>query len=439
MNEDIVIPRRVLSSLMNSISSGVISRVGAPYLAIGRNREIAALSSDLENTAEGGSFIRFLVGKYGSGKSFLIELTRHLALERNFITADCDLSPNRRLYGTGGRGLATARELVKNLATKASPEGNALPAIISGRISAISALLAREGIAPGTAEFERRLEKGIFTDTDGIESMVGGFDFITVVNEYCKARLHDDGEKAAAAMKWLRCEYDTKSEAKKYLPVTGIINDENWFDYIKLLARFSVSVGYSGFIVFLDECVNLYKIPNKISREANYEKLLSIFNDSVNGRSPYLGVICAGTPQFLEDERRGLYSYEALHSRLGDSRFENDALRSFSGPVLRLRKMGDDELYALILRVGALFEKYNNIPLPLSEEDNRKFLAVCLERVGANSLITPREIIRDYLSVLNILKENPEMTFDKLLSENAITLKTDVEDDPDTDIGNFEF
>lgn len=427
------VPRRILASLLSSVSAGVVPRAGAPYIAIGRKDEISAFLSDLEEINEGGGAMRFLIGRYGSGKSFLIQLVRGYALERDFLTADCDLSPERRLCGSGHGGISTYRELMKNLASKSSPDGGALSKIILRWTGKLRNELIESGISPDSAELTRQLGRKVHAELDDLEFMVGGFDFARVVFEFYTASISDSEEanaKMSACLRWLRGEFATKTEAKNALgfPVSVIIDDDNWYDFIKLWAALSRKIGYRGLVVFIDECVNLYKIPNRISRENNYEKILSMFNDTLQGRAPGLDIIFGGTPQFLEDTRRGLFSYEALRSRLCDSRFALDGFKNLIGPVIRLRRLTDDELFALIQRITALYSQYYNWECTVTNEDRLKFLNICLSRAGADSMITPREMLRDYMTVLNILMQNPEASFDDVVGSH-VTLKTEQKDE----------
>ena len=423
----IKVPRRILGSLLSSVSAGVVPRAGAPYIAIGRADEIAALLSDLEQIGEGGGSMRFLIGRYGSGKSFLIQLIRGYALERDFLTADADLSPERRLYGSGGSGVATYRELMKNLASKASPDGGALPRIIARWIGQLQDDLTHEGVSLDSPAFAEQLNRKVADVMRELEFLVGGFDFSRVVTAYYRAYLSDGADtqsRMSACLRWLRGEYTTKTEARAELgfPVSVIIDDDNWYDFLKLWAALSRRIGYRGLMVFIDECVNLYKITHRVSRENNYEKILSMFNDTLQGRAPGLGIVFGGTPQFLEDTRRGLFSYEALRSRLCDSRFALDGFRNLIGPVIRLRRLADDELLALIRRVTQLYAQYYNWEPRITDEEQVAFLNLCLSRAGADSMITPREMLRDYMTVLNILMQNPQAAFSDVVG-SAVTLK----------------
>ncbi len=422
------VPKRILTSLLASVSAGVVPRAGAPYIAIGRQDEIGALLSDLEAVNEGGGSMRFLIGRYGSGKSFLMQLIRGYALERDFLTADADLSPERRLYGTGGSGVATYRELMKNLASKSSPDGGALPKILARWISELQNEVAETGISPASPAFSDALGRRVSLVLGEMEFLVGGFDFSRVITAYYEAYYNGDDERKSACLRWLRGEFSTKTEAKAALgfSVSVIIDDENWYDFLKLWASLAKRIGYRGLVVFINECVNLYKISHRISRENNYEKILSMFNDTLQGRASGLALILGGTPQFLEDSRRGLFSYEALRSRLCDSRFALDGFKNLIGPVIRLRRLSDDELFALVGRVTRLYaQNYENAPKVTSEQ-MAHFLNVCLARAGADSMITPREMLRDYMTVLNILMQNPEVSFEEVVG-TAVTLKTDAD------------
>ena len=413
------IPKRVLNSLLLSVSAGVVPRIGAPYIAIGRRDEISALLSDLEQVNEGCGTMRFVIGRYGSGKSFLMQLIRGYALERDFITADADLSPERRLYGTSGSGVATYRELIKNLASKSSPDGGALPKIIARWIEMLKSQIIAEGILPENENFERRMNLIVSEKMREMEFMVGGFDFSRVITEYYKAFAEGNDEKRSACLRWLRGEFATKTEARAALgfSVSVIIDDDNWYDFIKLWAMLVRFIGYRGLIIFVDECVNLYKITHRVSRENNYEKILSMFNDTLQGRAPGLGIIFGGTPQFMDDTRRGLFSYEALKSRLCDSRYASAEYRNYIGPVIRLKRLTDDEMFALISRITKLYAVNYGVSPRITEDEMVRFLEISLNRAGTDEMITPREMLRDYMTVLNILMQNENATFDDVVSK----------------------
>lgn len=433
---NIKIPKRILSALLTSLSAGVVPRTGAPYIAIGRDKEILSLCNDLDTVSDGGAFIRFVIGRYGSGKSFLLQLLRGYACEQGFLCADADLSPERRLSASGGAGLATYRELIKNLSSKSSGDGGALSQIIVKWISSVKANVASDGFSPESESFSAEVSKRIFSVMRELETGIGAFDFARVISKYYQAYENGDGEIESACMRWLRGEYKTKTEARANLGVTAIIDDSNWYDYIKLLAAFSRQIGYKGLIILIDECVNLYKIPNRISRENNYEKILSIYNDTMQGKASGLGVIFAGTPQFLEDGRRGLFSYEALRSRLSDSAFamsESFSGGNITGPVIRLTQLSDDELLALIKRTTVLYSMYYG-DVNVSDDDMKAFLYRMLSRSGAQHLITPREIIRTYLSALGTLSADKSKKMSDIISTSeAVAPSRDPDElDPDS-------
>lgn len=429
-NKDVKIPKRILNTLISSLSAGVVPRSGAPYIAIGRTEEINSLLDNLDEVADGGSACRFIIGRYGSGKSFLIQLLRGYALDRGFITADADLSPERRLSGGNGGALATYRELITNLATKASPEGGALGSILTKYYVKLKTDLVSEGMNPDSTEFILELKKRIHNSVSSLEDDAHGFDFARVISEYYISTIEENTELRGACLRWLRGEFANKTEAKSALgfSVSTVINDDNWYSFIKLFSSLSKTLGYSGLILFIDECVNLYKIPNRISRESNYEKLLSIFNDTLQGKAQGLGVIFGGTPKFLEDTRRGLFSYEALKSRLEDSRYAELGYQNLSSPVIRLRRLSDNELLALVRRLTRLYSEREGLDAPLLTDDEiSDFMRQALSRTGADEMITPREIIRDYLTLLNILCDNKDASFAELIGKLKFTRAADTE------------
>ena len=433
------VPKRILDLLINALAAGVVPRVGAPYVAIGRSEETEALLADLQSVADGGSSLRFLVGRYGSGKSFLLQLIRGYAIENGFVTADADLSPERRLCGGNGSGIATYRELIKNMSCKTSPEGGALQSLISRWLSERQSRLVRDGMEMGSEAFAKAMRSEIYGVTEALEDKVGGFDFATAISKFYEATVSGDDRLRSAAVRWLRGEYLTKSEAKRELGTQGIITDDNWYEYLKLIAEFVRKIGYKGLMVYIDECVNLYKISNRISRENNYEKILSIFNDTLQGKAPYLGFVFVGTPQFLEDTRRGLFSYDALRSRLADGILVGGEFKNLAGPVIRLVRLTDSELLALITRINKLYSERYGYEIPLTGEEMKAFLNLSLSKAGADKMITPREIIRGYISLLHVLRQNPSATFSAVLGDAVAAVSPDPVSSGEDDDGLTDF
>lgn len=428
------IPRRITTALLSSLSAGVVPRIGLEYIAVGRSEEIKALVSDLNDIAAGGARFRLVVGRYGSGKSFLLQLIRNYAMDRGFVVADADLSPERRLSGSNRQGLATYRELVRNIATKTRPDGGALPAILERWISSVSAVVRQEtGLAATDVALDEAVELRIMAVIDNMESMVHGFDFATVLAAYWRGhRLGDDRQKDAA-LRWLRGEFSTRTEAREALGVRVIIDDDSWYDYIKLLARLVSDIGYQGLIVLVDEMVNIYKINHSQARQANYEKLLMMFNDTMQGKAEHLGLVFAGTPQFLDDPRRGLFSYEALRSRLTESRFLRVGLRDTTGPILRLYPLSYEELFVLLTRLQEVHATHYAYEPNLIDADLRDFLQEVMDRLGAEQLLTPRETIRDFITILNLLQQHPELEFQQLLQQAEFGQDGKAEEDDEDD------
>lgn len=411
------IPKRISGAIINSFTTGVVPRVGLEYVTVGRKNEIHTLLNDLQTIEEGGAAFRFIIGKYGSGKSFLLQLMRNHAMERGFVVLDADLSPDRRFFGSKGQGLATYRELVSNLSTKAKPDGGALSLLIERWILAVqNELIQQSGLSPSSPDFSSSVEKKIFDKINRMEGMIHGFDFAKVLHLYYKAYTEGQEELKSSVLKWIRGEYPTKTEARSDLGVNNIISDETWYDYLKLLSQFVVLAGYKGLLVLMDELVNLYKIPQSITRQNNYEKILTVFNDTMQGKASHIGFFMGGTPQFLEDNRRGVYSYEALRSRLETGRFAQEQYRDMQAPVLRLNALSNEELYLLVERLSEIHAMHYQYPPFLRKEDLLSFISLEWNRMGADLHITPREVVRDFLEVLNILHQNPAFTMDTLFA-----------------------
>lgn len=414
------VPRRLSTAIMNSLSAGVVPRVGLEYINVGRKDEIEALITDLNNVAEGGAAFRFVVGRYGSGKTFMLQLLRNQALERGYVVVDADLSPDRKLTGSNDSGINSYRELMRNISIKARPDGGALSSILERWISGIqSQVMANEGLSPDDLTFHKAVEDKIYEVIDQMEGLVHGFDFARVIVAYWEGHITDDDNRKDAALRWLRGEYTTKTEARADLGVRVIISDDDWYDYIKLIAQLSSAMGYKGLVVLIDEAVNLYKITHSVSRNNNYEKLLTMFNDTMQGKAEHLYIVIGGTPKFVEDPRRGLYSYEALYTRLAASRFADKSLKDTSGPVIRLKMLDHAELFWMLKRILDVYTTQHNHDPNLSEEELKGFLQSVLNRLGASEILTPREVVRDFISILHLLRQNPGQTFKGIVGSDS--------------------
>ncbi len=408
------IPRRTLVTLMNALSSGVVPRRGLEYIAVGRRKETETFVSDLEDTAAGGGAFRFVSGRYGNGKSFMTQMIRNYAMEQGFVVMDADLSVNRRLTGSKKEGLNTYRELVRNMAVKARPEGGAMESVLQTWIE------SSEG------------------DPAVMRDRLTSLSHLTYSQDFSAAliRYRDDvssGDEDMPSLRWLKGEYESRSEVGGALGVHSLIGDSNWYDFIKLWAEFSRVAGYKGLIVFLDEAVVLYKLPSKASRSNNYERLLTIFNDIMQGKSSYMSMYVCGTPEFIEDPRRGLFSYEALRSRLTAGRYES-GYDNYLGPVINLRPLTPEEVYVLLRRIRDLHSQRYGYEPTVTDAMLEEYLRAVLENAMSPEMLTPREITRDLISLLDTLHQNPGADFGRMVGGRTV----DPDIDPDDIIEDLE-
>lgn len=413
------IPKRIARTLISSLKGGVVPRIGLPYITVGRKNEIDALLHDVDVIADGGASFRFIVGRYGSGKSFLLQTLRNYVMEKDFVVVDADLSPERRLQGTKGQGLATYRELVRNMATKTRPEGGALPLILDRWINQVQQQVVTEtGLALTDGRLDTLVEQKIGQVIQALNEMVHGFDFARLLTLYYRSYRQGDEATKAKVIQWFRGEFHTRTEARQELGVNIIISDEDWYEYLKIFALFLKQAGYAGLLVCIDELVNIYKIPHAITRQYNYEKILTMYNDTLQGKAHYLGIIMGGTPQCMEDPRRGVYSYEALRSRLAEGHFAGEH-KDLLAPVIRLQPLNSDEMLVLVEKLAEIHGVLYGYAPKVTQEDLVAFIRIEFQRIGADSHITPREVIRDFIEVLDILYQHPELKVEALLQSDS--------------------
>lgn len=413
------VPKRIAQTILNSLKGGVVPRIGLPYITVGRKNEIAALLHDVDIISQGGASFRFIMGHYGSGKSFLLQTIRNYVMDRGFVVVDGDLSPERRLHGGDGKGLATYRELIQNLSTKTRPEGGALPLVLDRWISSVQSQVAsHQNLTPDDPAFESAVDKQIYQVISSLNELVHGFDFAKLLNMYYHAYITGDDETKAKVIKWFRGEYDRKTDAKNELGVNIIINDDDWYEYLKLFAAFFRQAGYQGMMIMIDELVNISKIPNSISRQYNYEKILTMYNDTLQGKAKYLGIIMCGTPQAIEDRRRGVYSYEALRSRLAQGKFAQEGAQDMYAPVIKLEPLTAEEMLVLTEKLANMHAQLYGYERKITEDDLATFIKIEYGRIGASSNITPREVIRDFIELLDILWQHPDTKVEELLQSD---------------------
>ena len=434
------VPKRIAQTVLNSLKGGVVPRIGLPYITVGRKEEIEALLHDVDIIQDGGASFRFIVGRYGSGKSFLLQTIRNYVMDKNFVVVDGDLSPERRLQGSKGQGLATYRELIQNLSTKTRPEGGALTLILDRWINSVQSQIAQSGIANDDPKFEAEVDKKIYAVISSLNELVHGFDFAKLLNMYYHAYMSNDDETKAKVLKWFRGEYSHKTEAKKDLGVDIIISDSDWYEYLKLFAAFFRQAGYAGLMIMIDELVNIFKIPNAISRQYNYEKILTMYNDTLQGKAKYLGIIMCGTPQAIEDRRRGVYSYEALRSRLATGKFVQNGARDMYAPVIKLQPLTAEEMLVLTEKLADMHANLYGYERTITDDDLAQFIKIEYARVGADTNITPREIIRDFIELLDIVWQNPDKKITDLLNSDqfSYTKSEAVSDNAEKDYTEFK-
>jgi hypothetical protein len=398
-------------AILQSLRAGVVPRVGQQHIQVGRANEVNALVADIDRVADGGSAIRFAIGEYGAGKSFFLNLVRSIALERKLVTVHADLSPDRRLHATGGQARSLYSELMRNLATRARPDGGAMPSVVERFVTDSLGNARERQVSPETVIRERLAE---------LQELTGGYDFAEVISAYWRG--HDTGNEQlkADAVRWLRGEYATRTDARAALGVRTIIDDATFYDHLKLLARFVRLAGFSGLLVCLDELVNLYKLANTQARNSNYEQILRILNDCLQGSAAGLGFVLGGTPDMLLDTRRGLYSYTALQSRLAENTFAGAGLVDYSGPVLRLSNLAPEDMYVLLGKLRHVFASGDPDQYLVPDDGLTSFMTHCATRVGDAYFRTPRTTIKEFVNLLAVLEQNPGVDWSTLITRVEI-------------------
>ncbi|HAS3048162.1 TPA: ATP-binding protein [Vibrio parahaemolyticus] len=399
-------------AIIQSLKSGVTPKVGIQHIQVGRVNELKALLQDIERISDGGSAFRLIIGEYGSGKTFFLSVVRAIALERKLVTVNADLSPDRRMHASAGQARNLYSELMRNMSTRNKPDGNALTSVVEKFITETRKEADRTGKSINTVIHEK---------LSSISDLVGGYDFAKVIEAYWIGHEEDNDTQKANAIKWLRAEYSTRTDARKDLGVRTIISDTSFYDALKIMSLFVRQAGYQGLLVNLDEMVNLYKLNNTTARTSNYEQILRILNDCLQGTTEYLGFLLGGTPEFLLDPRKGLYSYEALQSRLAGNNFAKQAgLIDYSSPALHLASLTPEELYILLKNLRHVYAEGDESRYLVPDESLMAFLKHCSQTIGDAYFRTPRNTIKAFLDMLAVIDQNPTISWNNLVSSVGI-------------------
>lgn len=402
----IPIRSRDRDAVIQSLRAGVVPRAGQHLIQVGRAREVQTLVSDIDRLADGGSSFRLVVGEYGAGKTFFLNLVRAIAMERKLVVASADLNPDRRLHASGGQARSLYAELMRNLATRTKPDGGALPGVVEKFISTAVAESKSQGVST---------EEVIRAKLEQLSELVNGYDFADVIAAYWRGFEQGNEQLKSDAIRWLRGEFSTRTDARAALGVRTIVDDASVYDQLKLMGRFVRLAGYSGLLVCLDELVNLYKLANAQARNANYEQLLRMLNDSLQGTAVGLGFVLGGTPDFLMDTRRGVYSYEALQSRLAQNTFATNGLVDFSGPVVRLSSLTAEDFYVLLTKIRHVYAAGDAGKYLLPDDAIHQFMTHCANRIGDSFFRTPRTTITAFINLLAVLEQNPGVDWQDLI------------------------
>ncbi|MDD4872359.1 MAG: ATP-binding protein [Kiritimatiellae bacterium] len=420
-----VLKSREREAILQSLRAGVVPRIGLEHIQVGRKEEVAAILKDLENISQGSSSIRFIIGRFGTGKSFFLNLARIVALEKKFVVAQADITPDRRLHATGGQGRSLYAELMHNLAVRAKPEGGALPSVIEKWVSDLDYELRAKGAS------DQEVLKTIPEKLKPLQEMVSGYDFALVIRKYFEGYLSHNDAWMTSAVRWLRGEYTTKTEARTDLAVRSIIDDLTVYEYLKLMAAFIRMAGYSGLLVNLDEMgVLSHRLNNTQARNANFEMILRIVNDCLQGNVSGIGFIFAGTDAFLDDKRRGLASYEALATRLASNSFAASGLKDLSNPVIRLANLAPEDLFVLFHNIRNVFAMNDQAKYLVPDEALKEFLNYCSKTLGADFYRTPRDSVKGFVGFLSVLEQNPGTNWKAVLGQTKIEQSKDPESEP---------
>lgn len=409
------IKERDRQAIIKALRAGVVPRVGLQHVQVGRKAEVAAIIDDLKHAEQGGAGMRFIIGRFGAGKSFFLNLTTMVALEKGFLVARADITTDRRLHGTGGQARALFAELMRNLSSKTRPEGSALGPMLERWISDVMQEVGDDDV---------EMEEAIASKLRPLQELVSGFELHKLLHKYFKAHKAGDEDTKQCVVRWLRAEYDTKTEARNDLGVRTIIEDRDFYDYLKLFAAFARIAGHKGLVVCIDEMIVLsHRLSSRQARQANYEAILRMLNDCLQGNVEGLEILFGGTDECLLDKRRGLYSYEALATRLQQNEFDKRG-DDVSGPIITLKSLTPEDLYVLLVRIREVFARGDASKYLVPDEALGTFLEYSRRRLGEEFFASPRDTVTRFVGFMQMLENDPSTDWQAALGQaDAVTVE----------------
>ncbi|MBU5427676.1 ATP-binding protein [Tissierella pigra] len=406
-------------NIIKALEGGVVPRRGIQHLLVGRNEEVQEIISILESITQGGSDIRFWIGDFGSGKSFMLRTIESIAVQKNFVVSTVDLTPTRRFYSSDGKAKSLYNEIINNIVIQTSQDGNAINTIIEEWINRIITNISERDNIPINQllmiENKKIVENEILNITSCFKSVGLSYELGQAISKYYEGIAEDNKVLKLKALRWIRGDIDTRTESKRELGIERIINDDNWYDAIKNLAELFSDIGYSGFVVNFDEAVNLYKLPMAQTRERNYEKILNIFNECKSNTARGLFINFGATRKTIFDEHRGMSSYGALKGRLGSDGNLNSRLINTNKTALLLKPLTVEEIYTLLDNLNSIYNIHYRKNISMTTENIQIYMEEQLNRPGAAEFLTPRAVIKDYLEVLDLIRQNPDEEIESIV------------------------
>ncbi|HCH32411.1 MAG TPA: ATP-binding protein [Oceanospirillaceae bacterium] len=396
--------------VLKSLRAGVVPADHIDLIQVGRAGEQATLAKDILHISKGGSSVRFVTGAYGTGKTFIGELTRQQGIKQGLVVASAALSPDKRLQARTGETRNLYSALVRSFSTKARPDGTALVNIVERFILTTLREAHVNNVGP---------EQHIAFRLGDFEELAGGFDFIKVIQRYWLGLENQDEALKSTALRWLRGEFSSLTDARAALGVRSIIDYRNFFSGLKMLCQFVRMAGYPGLLICLDEMVALHELSHKQARINNFNEILNIVNDCLQGQVQGMGFVFLGTPEFVYDDKKGLFSMPALKSRLAPNVMAKNGLKDVSGPVIELQPLQEMEMDDLLHKLRDLQAYGNAKDYLIDDMELWALLLQCRTVYGDQYFLNPRLAIKTMLDLLAVSEQNPQADVAQLIAAIA--------------------
>lgn len=388
----------ILREIIDSLRNGTVPAEGTENIAVGIDEELTEIQDQIERTREDKSAFKFIIGDYGSGKTFFSTSVREMAYDKKFVVSSVVISQETPLH----KFEELYRKIMEGMRTSENKKIPAFNFILEEWLLNIEdKVIEIEGLDPyeDSKKFQIEMNKRINEELMIVGSIAASF--ANAIRAFYKAKYEGDTVLAQGAVAWLKGD-NVRAELKSKLGVIGTITRENSFEFFRALLQMIKTAGYEGLMIILDEVETVQKLVRKDMRSAAYENLRFFIDESDRNSFPSCFFLYTGTTDLMESEK-GFKSLEPLYQRIKVEREKGDKFKNLRQPVMFLDGLNRDRLYEVACRVRNIHgQVYSWMPNDkLTDDFIKRLINDMTLGFGGEINIGPRGFLRTLIDILD--------------------------------------